>query len=136
MVGAHQMVGGRLAGRIGRVGRVGERLGEGRRIGLERAEHLVGRHVVEAVIYRARAVQPDLARRLQQAVRAHHVGGDERIGTVDRTVDMALGGEVHDRVDGLLAQQPGDAGRIGDVGVHERNVSAPSSARRLARLPA
>src|SRR3546814_11454836 len=45
--GAHEVVGGRLAGRVGRVRLVGRLLGE-EAVGAERAVDLIGRDVVEA----------------------------------------------------------------------------------------
>ena len=54
--GAHEMIGGRLRGRIGRVRLVGRGLGKGA-VGPERAEDLVGRDVMKAESVARRAAQ-------------------------------------------------------------------------------
>ncbi len=44
---------------------------------------------------------------------------DEGVGAVDRSIDVALGGEVDDGVDRTLAQQPLDGVRVADIPVDE-----------------
>ena len=75
--GAHQVVGGGLAGGIGAARIVGRRLGERRIAGTERAEHLVGGDVVEAERAPRGPVGqrgPVLARHVEQRVGADDIG--------------------------------------------------------------
>ena len=46
---------------------------------------------------------------------AEDVGVDERVGPVDRAVDMAFGGEMHQRADAVVAKQAFDERRVPDV---------------------
>lgn len=108
--GAHQVVGGRLGGAVGGAGAVGRLLGEARGVVQGQvAVDLVGGDVVVA--------HAELARGLQQAEGALHVGAQERRGVVDGVVVVALGGVVDDRVvaGDELVQQRG----IADVTHHE-----------------
>ena len=57
-------------------------------------------------------------RGIQQSLRADHVRLDERTGVEHRAVDVALGGEVHDRVD--AGQHLVELRCVEDVAVHER----------------
>ena len=98
-VGAHQMIGRRLARRVRRVRRVRRLLAE-LPVGAERAVDLVGRDVQEAERRRAprrRAPRSERPRRLEQHERADDVGVDERPRAVDRPIDVRLGGQVQDR---------------------------------------
>ena len=65
---------------------------------------------------------PVIAHRLQQAQGADHVGLDEGRGAIDRTVDVALGGEVHHGIGPVLGQQPRDQVAVADVAVDEDMV--------------
>jgi hypothetical protein len=49
---------------------------------------------------------------------------DERGGPVDRAVDVALGGEVHDRVGGVLDEDLRDPVDVADVGLLEAQSRA------------
>ena len=63
---------------------------------------------------------PQLARGLEQRVCAEDVGAQERLGVVDRAVDVGLGGEVHDRVDATGAvDRRAHGGRVADAALHE-----------------
>jgi hypothetical protein len=89
------MIGAGLAGGIGIVGAVGRFLAEAPRRA-QRAEDLVGRDVVEAKarLGLAGEILPVAARRFQQVEGADEIGVDERVGPVDRAVDMRLGGQI------------------------------------------
>ena len=73
----------------------------------------------EALRILAARLGPVLPCGIEQRVGADDIGLDEGRRTVDRTVDMALGGEMHDRVDGVLAQQRGDQHTITDIALDE-----------------
>ena len=65
------------------------------------------------------ARQPHAARGLQKAVGAEDVGVDEGVRPGDRTVNMALGGKMHDGGDVALAQQLFDQRGVADVAHHQ-----------------
>ena len=71
----------------------------------ERAEHFIGRDVVEPVRYPAPTIEPDRAGGFQQAVRPDDVGIDENVGARNRAVDMALGGKVNHGAGAVLRVQ-------------------------------
>ena len=56
----------------------------------------------------------------QQNERADDVGLDEVGGTIDRAIDVALGGKVHDRVGLVRRQYLPHRGLIGDVGLYQK----------------
>ena len=119
VVGAHQMIRGGLARRVGRIRRVRARLMEWRIVGLERAVHLVGRHMMKAMAAHGLAVQPQALRRLEQRMRADDIGADEIIGPEDRAIDMRFGREVHQRIDLMSLEQRAHRGLVADVAAHE-----------------
>ena len=67
---------------------------------------------------------------------ADHARPQKRLGVVDRTVHVGLGGEIDDRVN--VPDQPVDRSAIRDIALHEfGNVGSPAiDVERLARLPA
>ena len=87
---------------------------------LESAVHFVGGYVVEelAVVALGQRV-PVLLGSLQQRERAHHIGAGKGEGILDGAVDMALGGEMDDAVDAVLADDAAHLVEVGDVGLHE-----------------
>src|SRR3954447_5986161 len=105
MVGTHEMISGCLTRGIRRVGCVLRVLAKRRIVRTERTVYLVGRHVMEAVFVSAALFQPHLARGLEQRVGAHYVGFDEGGWTGYRAVDVRFRGEMHQRVNRLLAQK-------------------------------
>ena len=128
-VGAHQMIAGRLGCRVGAVGLIRMRFGEGRIGRAQRAVNLVGRDMEEAEaglgfrrsfgrsFGRKRAV---IAQRLvQQVVGAHDVGRDKLPGIDDRAVHVALGGKVDHCVGLVSHQQPADQGGVLDATLHK-----------------
>ena len=57
--------------------------------------------------------------RVQQRLRAHHVGAEEAARVDDGQAVVGLGGEVHHHVDGAVAQHPLDKVEVADVPLHE-----------------
>src|SRR4051812_39318215 len=96
-IGAHQMVGGGLRGGVWTVRRERRLFGEGGLARLERTVDLVGGDVQEAECAVFAAVIPVGARFLEQTPRADDIRLHELRRTRDRAIDMALGGEMHDR---------------------------------------
>jgi hypothetical protein len=58
-------------------------------------------------------------RGLEQDIGAHDIGGDEIGGPVDRTVDMALRRQMHDRVGVKTRKNVEDSRAIADIGKAE-----------------
>ena len=110
-VGQRQQVGGGLRRRVGRRRIERRPLGE-EAGGAERAVDLVGGDVQEAL-------HAELAGRLEQHLRAAHVGLDEDGRRQDGPVHVALRGEMHDRVEPLVAEEVGDQFPVADVAAHE-----------------
>ena len=83
---------------------------------VESAIHFVGGDVVEALALIAFGKRlPIVARRLQQAEGAHHIGAGERHRIFDGTIDVTFGGEVNDAVDVFLFEQTTHGGVVADV---------------------
>ena len=120
-VGHREVVGARLARRIGRAGIVGRRFGEEARIA-QGAVNLVGADVVEEHVL---SVLPSIARHIKEGIGADHVSRHEGLGPQDGAVDMALGSEVEDRVGRVLREDSIDGGAIPDVGLLEEVALAP-----------
>jgi hypothetical protein len=106
------------------------------RVGRERPVHLVGRDVQEPErLALARGQRGDVrAHRLEQLERADDVGLDERVGAVDRAVDVRLGREVHDRARLVLAKQAHDRRAVADVAAHERVARVAAQRREVAEV--
>jgi hypothetical protein len=104
-------VGRGLRGRVGarRLQRAGLAEGTGR---TQRAVHLVGRDLEEALHLRG-------ARGLEQDLGAQDVGDDELPGSEDRTIDVALGRQVHHRVDAVGGEELGEELLVVDVAADE-----------------
>src|SRR5690606_26013673 len=98
----------------------------------QRAVDLVGGHVQETEGLARRPLQrpPVVARGLEQRQGADHVGLHERARPVDGPVDVALGGEVQDRVRAMLAQQGVHQRAIADVAMDEDMVVVPLQRRQ------
>ena len=64
------------------------------------------------------------ARSFQQMVGAGDVGLDEIAGTVDGTVHMAFGRQMHHRIRSMLGKDPVEGGAVADVGLLEGIVGA------------
>ena len=124
VVGAHEVVGGGLRGGVGAVRGVRRALAEGRVVGAEGAEDLVGRDVEEpeGVALRLREPLQVAVRRLEQRVRAEDVGAQERRRVVDGAVDVALRREVDDRRGAVLGEEPRDEVAVADVAADEEVV--------------
>ena len=86
-------------------------------VGAERAEHLVGRDVLEAEARaRVRVERAPIGERgLEQRVGAADIGLDEGRGTVDRAVDVALRREMQDGVGLRLGEDRVERRPVADV---------------------
>ena len=127
------MVGSSLARRIRRVRRVRRDLGE-EAVRAERAEHLVGGDVQEAKprasLRRERA--PVAQRFLQEGEGADDVGLNEVAWTIDRTIDMAFGRQMHHRVRLVFLEQLAQRRSLANALFFERVVRvAVSAGQRL-----
>ena len=89
---------------------------------------------METVRPPAAFVEPGRLGRLQQAVGADHVGGDECIRPGDRAVDVALRGEVDDRVDPPALDQLGDEIGMADVALDQLDPVEPVEVRAVPRI--
>jgi len=63
-----------------------------------------------------------LPRRFKQRERADNVRVDERLGAIDRSIDMRFGGEVHDRIGMPIGEDASHGAGVRDVGAHERHA--------------
>src|SRR5262249_43049275 len=96
--GPHQMIRGRLAGRIRRARIVAGLLGEASLV-RQGAVNLIRRDMQEPKALRAGAkLAPMRERHLKQNVSADDIGTDEFGRTVDRSIDMTLCRQMHDRI--------------------------------------
>ena len=132
---AHEMIGRGLRRRVRGVRLVRRFLGEAPDRA-ERAVHLVGGDVQEAErilpIERQRA--PVCERGFEQRQRADDVRLHELGRTVDRTVDVRLGREVHDRVRLMLAKEPLDERAVADVAVREDVVAVVAHGSQRVKI--
>ena len=83
------------------------------------AIHLISGDVVETERAFCRLCQllPIGARGFQQAVGAHDIGLDKIRRTVNGTVDMGLGRQVHDRIGFEACEHGADGGLVDDIGL-------------------
>jgi hypothetical protein len=132
--GADEVVRGRLGGRIGRARVVGRRLGEPP-LGPQRAEHLVGRDVVQPEPLGPPLAQPEGPRGLQEVEGADHVGLHEGRGAVDGAVHVALGGQVHHRTRPMLGQGAVERRPIQQVRPHEAVERGVRDRRHVGEVP-
>src|SRR5437868_1667475 len=107
MISTHQVIGSRFRGGVRAIGLVALGLAECRITGGQGAVDFVGRDVEEAKLFLIflRRVGPIGARFLQQAKGAVYVGADEIVGTENRAVHVAFGGEVDNSPWPLAAEQ-------------------------------
>ncbi len=89
---------------------------------------------MKAVRRAAAPIEPCRLRGLQQAVRADDVGHHERIRTGDRAIDMALGGEMDDRVDRMIGNDAADQLGIADVADDELDLGDVIEVGAIARI--
>ena len=134
--GAHQMVAGGLAGRVGAVGLIAVGLGKCRIPRPQAAVHLVGGHMKEAKGRALRIGQalPVGAHALQQACGAHHIGLDKVFRAVDGAVDMAFGGKVEHSTRLVLRQQLGQQGCVADITLHKHVPCIPLQRGQVFRV--
>ena len=64
-------------------------------------------------------LRPHCPRCLQQLVRAPNVRVDERIRTMNRSIDVGLGGEMHDGVDAFSLEDVPHRIAVPDVTLHK-----------------
>jgi hypothetical protein len=102
-------IGGGLRCRIRRAG--AEHIALAERADVDRAVDLVGGDVQEPF-------DAGAPRDVAQDVGSATVGADERVGVDDRTIDVTLGGEVHDRI--VTFHRIADGGAVADVTLDER----------------
>jgi hypothetical protein len=123
----HEVVGGSLAGGVGAARRDRRRLLEGAG-GAQASVDLVGRNL---------HVPPDArgARRLQQAQRPGDVRVEERLRGHDAAVDVALGGEVDDRLDRVALHQLLHRRAVPDVPAHEDVSGIPLEVAQVLEIP-
>ena len=69
------------------------------------------------------------ARGLEQGLRAEDVGAEETAGVEDGEAVVRLGGEVDDRVDALLGEQPLGRVEVADVADREPDAELVEVAR-------
>ncbi len=116
----HEQVGRCLACRVRAVRVQGGRLGE-EALRTQGAVHLVGGDLLKLhpVAISVITCLPSRLGNVQQVQRAHHVRLDEHVRIGDGAVDMALRGEIHHIVYGVLFKQSLHGLCITDVGLHE-----------------
>src|SRR6185312_15836372 len=86
----------------------------------ERAEHFVSRDVVEAETGPARTAPACMGERgLEQRIGADNIGRDEISWRIDRAVDMAFGGKMHDGIGVETGEQAVDRRAVADIGEAE-----------------
>ena len=66
-----------------------------------------------------RQLHPIGPRRFEQTVCAEHIGADEGIGAIDRAVNMALRGQVHDDVGRVRVKHGIHRGTVANIGLDE-----------------
>ena len=122
VVGAHQVVAGGLAGRVGAVGLVAVGFGEGRVVLAQRAIDLVGGHMqkAEGRFGLVRQAAPVGAHGFQQAEGADDIGLDEVLGAVDGAVHMRLSAAKLTTARGwCCGQQAGHQRAVANVALHK-----------------
>src|SRR6266567_5559743 len=117
MVGTNQMIRARFRRSVGAVRRIRCGFRKWWIVGPERTVDLVGRHMQKPEARALGLVEraPVAAHNVEQRERADQVGGDEICRSVDRAVDMALGGKVEDRARPVLRKQRLDQGPVTDL---------------------
>src|SRR5205807_4688732 len=78
--------------------------------------------MMKAMCRYAPLLEPYLPRGFEQRMRAGDIRLEKCIRSEDRSVDVRLGGEVHDGVEALIAQQGFDELRIANVAVDETQI--------------
>lgn len=136
MVGAHQVIAGRLARRVRAVWLVLVRLGERRSVRRQGAIDFVGGNMqeTERLLRIARQGFPVGAHRFEQAEGANDVGLDEVFRAMNRTIDMRLGGEIDHRTRLMLGQQLLDQRRVGDIAVDEQVLGVAIDGRQALQV--
>ena len=133
MPGTHQMIGRGFRCRVRTVRRVGRGFGKRRIIRTQAAEHFVSRYVQKAKSAALGVAQIGQigACRLQQAEGAIDIGTHEIAGAVDRAIDMAFGGEMHDRTRPVLRQQRPHERAVADIAPHKDMTRIAGQRRKI-----
>lgn len=137
VVGAHEMVAGRLACGIGAVRTVGSFFGKCGIAGEQRAEDFVGGHMQEpkSRLPRFGKPVPPCIRRAQQRACTEYVGPHKRVGIDDGTIHMALRSEIDHRIGFVRMQQKLDQLRIADIAMHKKMVRIVPQGGKVIRIP-
>ena len=113
------MVAGGFGGRIGAARIIGRVFGELAR-GAKRAEHLVGRDVVETEAVRLASVLPIGAGGLEQGIGAGDVGLDKRAGAVDGSIHVGFSRQMHHRIGLMVSKDPVKRCAVANIGLFKR----------------
>ena len=130
-----EMVRGGLRGRIRRAGIVGRRLGK-QAVGAKRTIDLVGRDMNEAEDP-ARMAPEIAAGRLEQRECANHICLHEHVGSGDRSIDVAFGSKMDDRIWPVFRKDRIDRLSLANVMFFECEMRAGSDRckrRQIARI--
>ncbi|MOA17289.1 hypothetical protein D3C78_1375430 [compost metagenome] len=113
------MVGAGFGGRIGGAGRIGGGFGEQVLGAVQVAIHFIGRYMVEAEVFPGLRGEsaPVAAGRFEQGVGPDYVGLDELGRSVDGTIDMRLGSQVHQCIRTKFGKYSLQRSGIADVGL-------------------
>src|SRR5262249_3752090 len=130
--GAHEVIGGGLAGRVGRAWVVAGLLCEMALVS-KRAENLVSRDVMEPEPALA-AFAPVRQRGLEQNVSSNHIGGDELSGAIDRAIDMAFSGQMHGGIGLEACECIGNRGPVANVDATESVAAMPVNGRERGEI--
>ena len=65
---------------------------------------------------------------------SHHVGNDELLRAVDRTIDMRLRREVHHHIDVVFFQQLGNQSAVTDVADNQRMARIQPDRIKVRRI--
>ncbi len=133
--GAHQMVGGGLGRRVGRVRSVGCVLAKGPGVP-EGPKDLVGGNMQEPERLEVfgREAREQRSRRLQEFEGSVHVRAHEVAGAVDGTIHMTLGREVHHGLGTVFGKQGPHRVAVGDVSAHEQHTIVAEGALEVLEV--
>ena len=132
----NQMVGSRLAGRVGAVGLVRVGFAESRRVSCQAAINLVGADMqktesLAGLIIQSRPIGPH---RFQQLKSADHIGLNEIHGAMDRAVYMRLGGEMQHSTWLVGGQQLADQCGVANIALHKMVSAVTGQGVQVAQI--
>ena len=122
VVGAHKVIAGRLAGRVGAVRFVLVCFGEGWVVGSKRAINFIGGNVQETEFVFCRFFQLTVEGTygFEQAEGADDIGLNEVFRAVNAAVNMGFGSKIDDGTRLMFGQQFGNQFEIADVAFDEK----------------